>query len=108
MAAKWRKVMFSDKSTFRLVRGVPKMVHRPRTTSQFDLKFTVKTVKYLASVIVWSAFSENMGHAGLYFLPKNVTIKGSNYIHILKDHMLTFWRIYQCDHFMHDGAPAHK
>ena len=100
--------MFSDECTFRLVRGVPKMVRRPSTASRFDPKFTVKTVKHPASVMVWNAFSGNMGRAGLYFLPKNVTIKGSNYIHVLKDHMLVFWGIHQCDHFMHDRAPAHR
>ena len=77
--------MFSDESTFRLVRGFPKMVRRPNTASRFDPKFTIKTVKHPASVTVWGAFSGNMGRAGLYFLPKNVTMKG-NYIHILKAH----------------------
>ena len=105
---KWRKVMFSDESTFRLVRGVPKMVRRPSTASRFDPKFTVKTVKHPASVMVWGLLSGNMGHAGLYFLPKNVTMKGGNYIHVLRDHMLAFWRIHQYDHFMLDGAQAHK
>ena len=88
-AAEWRKVIFSDENNFRLVKGVPKMVRRPSTASQFDLKFTVKTVKHPASVMVWGAFSGNMGRAGLYFLPKNVTMKGSNYIHVLKDQILT-------------------
>ena len=46
--------------------------------------------------------------AARFVLPKNVTMKGSNYIHVLKAHMLAFWRIHQCNHFMHDGAPAHK
>ncbi|KAG7158960.1 Transposable element Tcb2 transposase-like 3 [Homarus americanus] len=45
---------------------------------------------------------------GLYFLPKNVTMKGTNYIEVLRDHMLPFWPIHQCHHFMHDGAPGHK
>ena len=108
MATEWRKVMFCDESSFRLVRGVPKMVRRSSTASRFELKFTVKTVKHPASVMVWGAFSENMGRKSLYFFFKNVTMKGSNYIHVFKDHMLRFWRIHQCDHFMHDGAPAHK
>ena len=107
-AEEWRKVMFSDESTFRLVRGVPKMVRRPSTASRYDPKYTVKTMTHPGSVMVWGAFSGNMGRAGLYFLPRNVTMKGSNYITVLKDHLLTFWRIHQCDHFMHDGAPAHK
>ena len=100
--------MFSDERTFRLVRGIPKIVRRPSTASRFDPKFTDKTVKHPVSVMVWDAFSGNMGHAGLYFLPENVIMKRSKYIHVLKDHMLAFWRIHQCDHFMHDRAPAHK
>ena len=100
--------MFSDESTFRLVRGVPKMVRRPSTASRFDPKFTVRTVKHPVSVMVWGAFSGNMGRAGLYFLPKNLTMKGNNYNPVLKDHMLAFWKFHWCDFFMHNGAPAHK
>ena len=108
MATEWRKVMFCDESTFRLVRESRKMVRRSSNTSRFDLKFTVKTVKHPASVMVWSAFSRNMSRTSSHFLFKNVTMKGSNYIHVFKDHMLVFWRIHQYNHFMHDGAPAHK
>ena len=32
-------------------------------------------------------------------------MKESNYIEVLKEHL---WGIHQCEHFMHDGAPAHK
>ena len=35
--------MFSDENTFRLVRGVPKMVLRLSTLSRYDSKSTVKT-----------------------------------------------------------------
>ena len=107
MSAESRKMMFSDESTFRL-KGGSKMVQHSSTTSQYNSKFTAKTVKHPASVMVWEAFGGKKGSAGLYFLPKNVTMKGCNYIHILKDHILAYWRIYQCKHFMHDGAPAHK
>ena len=65
-------------------------------------------VKHLESVMVRGVFSGNLGRAGLYFLPKNTTMRGSNYIDVLKDHLLTFWRIHQCDYFMQDGAPAHR
>ena len=58
--------------------------------------------------MMWGDFSRNMGRAGLYFLPKNMTMKGSNYIHVLKHHMLAFLRVHQCDHFMYDGAPAYN
>ena len=99
--------MFSDEDTFTLVRGVPKMMHRPSSASRYDPKFTVKTTKQSDSVMVLGNFRENLGRAGLYFLPKNVTIKGSIYINLLKEHLCTFWRSYQCDYFIHDDAPAH-
>ena len=35
-------------------------------------------------------------------------MRGSNYIDVLKNHLLTFWKIHQCDYFMQDGAPAHR
>lgn len=103
----WKKVMFSDESTFRLVRGGSKTVRRPSTVSRYDPKYTVKTVKHPDSVMVWGAFSGNMGRGGLYFLPKNVTMKGSEYINVLEEHLLPFWDIHQCDYFMQDSAPAH-
>ena len=53
--------MFSDKSTFTLVRGVPKLVHRPINASRYDPKFTVKTTKHPGSVVVLGAFSRNLG-----------------------------------------------
>ena len=103
----WRKVMFSDESTFRLVRGCSTVVRRPTSSSRYDSRFTVKTVKHPDSVMVWGAISGS-GRAGLYFLPKNVTMKGSNYLEVLQDHMLDFWDIHDCNFFMHDGAPAHR
>ena len=44
--------MFSDESTFPMVRGVPKMVRRPSSASRYDPKFTVKTMKDPGSVMV--------------------------------------------------------
>ena len=100
-------MIFSDESTFTLERGVPKMVRCPSSASRYDPKLTVKFMKDPGSVIVWGVFSKNMGPAGLYSLLKNVSMKKSIYISILKDHLCTFSRIDQCDHFIPDGAPAH-
>ena len=77
--------MLSDKSTFTLVKRVPKMVRHPSSASRYDLKFTVKTTRHPGSVMVWGAFSGNLSQAGLYFVIKNVTIKGSIYSDILKE-----------------------
>ncbi|KAG7160129.1 Gastrula zinc finger protein XlCGF57.1-like 4 [Homarus americanus] len=104
----WKKVTFSDESTFRLVRGASKSVRRPKNVSRYSPKYTVKTVKHPDIVMVWGAFSGCEGRGDLYFLPKNVTMKGTNYIEVLRDHMLPFWPIHQCHKFMHDGAPAYK
>ena len=84
------------------------MVRRPNSLSWYDPKFTVKTM-----ITPWQcndvgAFSGNLCRAGSYFLPKDVIMKESIYINILKEHLFTFWRIHQCDPFMHDGAPALK
>ena len=74
---------------------------RRRSPSRYDQTFTVKTMKHPGSVMVWGAFSGNLGRAGWYFLTKNVTMKGSICINILKEHLIVFRKIHQCDHFMH-------
>ena len=72
--------MFSDESTFRLVSGNSKIARRPSDVSRYNPQYTVKTVKHADSVMVWGAFSGNRGRGGLYFLPKNVTMKRSSSI----------------------------
>ena len=44
------------------------------------------------------------GGEGLYLLPKNVTMKGENYMDVLHDHLLPFMEIYGQHTFMHDLA----
>lgn len=83
--------MFSNESTFRLVRGGSKTVRCPKDVSRYDLRYTVKTVKHPDSVMVWGAFSGNKGRGGLYFLPRNVTMKGRNHVDVLRDHLLDFF-----------------
>ena len=99
--------MFSDESRFRLVRGQSKVIRRPINVPRHDPRYTVKTVKHSDGVMVWGAFSGTHGRGGLYFLPKNVTMRGSNYLQVLQNHLLPFWGIHQPTHFMHDGAPEH-
>ena len=70
------------------------MVRRPCSVSQYDPKFTVETINDPGSVMVWRVFIGNLGRAGLYFLIKNVSMKRSIHINILKEHLCTFWRIH--------------
>ena len=63
--ADWRKVMFSDESTSRLVLRWYKLVRRPSEVSRYDSRYIIKTVKHPKSVMVWDAFSGDKGK-GVY------------------------------------------
>ena len=52
------------------------MVRHPSSASRHDPKFMIKIMKHLGSVMVWRAFSGNLGRTDFYFLPKNVTMEG--------------------------------
>ena len=106
--ADWRIVMFCDESTSRLLLRGYKLVRRPSGVSRYDSRYIIKTVKHPKSVMVYGAFSGDKGRWDLYFLSKNVTMRGNNYLRILDHHMLPFWDIHRCNHFMQDGAPAHR
>ena len=100
----WRKVMFSDESTFPLVKRQSKVIRRPINVPRHDPRYTVKTAKHSDGVMVWGAFSGTHGRGGLYLLPKNVTMRESNCLQVLQNHLLLFWGIHHSTHFMHDGA----
>ena len=58
--------------------------------------------------MVWGAFSGAEERAGLYFLPKNQTLRADVYIQVPEDHMLYFHELHGCDTFLQDRAPCHK
>lgn len=105
----WRKVLFSDESTFLCFRSRSGgRIRRPHKSNRFALQYTAKTVKHSDKVMVWGGFSGVGGRGGLYFLPKNSTMNADRYIGVLNDHMLSFFDIHGCSTFMHDSAPCHK
>jgi hypothetical protein len=53
----WAKVVWSDESNFSLVQKGRKHVRRPSSRNRFDAKYTQKTVRHPASVMVWACFS---------------------------------------------------
>jgi hypothetical protein len=55
-SADWAKVMFSDESTFKCLRSIRGKVRRPRESSRFDSRYTIKTVMHPDSVMVWGVF----------------------------------------------------
>ena len=68
--AYWRKVMFCDESTSRLVLRAYKLVRRPSGVSRYYSRYIIWTVKHHKSVMVRGAFSGDKGRGGLYFLVK--------------------------------------
>ena len=68
--ADWRKVMFCNESTSRLVLRGYKLVRRPSRVSRYDYRYIIKTVKHPKSVMVWGDFSGDKGRGqGWQFLP---------------------------------------
>ena len=65
--ADWRKVMFCDESTSRLVLGG--LVRRPSGVSIYNSRYVIKTVKHPKSVMVWGDFSGDKGRGGFIFFP---------------------------------------
>ena len=84
------------------------MVRRPHDSNRFDPRFTVPTVKYPDSIMVWGAFSGEMGRAVLYFLPKNKKMNSNQYVKVLEEQMLSMFHIHSCEVFMQNNAPCHK
>lgn len=104
----WRRVVFSDESNFKTISKDKRKVRRPLGADRFDKKYTVKTVKFPASVMVWGCFSGEKGTGGIYFLDKNVNMNANLYVDVLKDHMLPFYVTHDSAFFLHDGAPCHR
>ena len=65
--ADWRKVMFCNESTSRLVLRGYKLVRRPSGVFRYDSRYIIKTVKQPKSVMVRGDFSGDKGRGGLYF-----------------------------------------
>ena len=63
----WLKVMFSNESTFKCIRGTSGRVRQPSNFSRYDLRYDMRTVTHSDQVMVWGAFSGAHEGGGLYF-----------------------------------------
>jgi hypothetical protein len=70
-------------------------------------KFTQKTVKHPAKVMVWDCFSWQ-DRGGLEFLKKGEMMNSQRYLSVLEDKLELFMRIHKTSHFLQDGAPCCK
>ena len=57
--------------------------------------------------MVWGAMSA-AGTGGLYFLTPGTTMDGEKDVKVLQEKLQLHMTVYQCDIFMHDGAPCHR
>ena len=96
----WSKVMFSDESTFRLIRGTKKTVRRRFGSDRYAEPFCIRTVKHPGSVMIWGAFDGARGRAGLRFLPKDVTMNSVEYVKTLQEHMVRWFKGRGDTHFL--------
>ena len=92
--------MFSDESTFRLVRATSGTVRRPPGSDRFQNKYVVKTVKHPQGQMVWVCFSGSVGRGSLWFLPKQQMMNTENYLKCLEDKLIPFMKMHKCEYFL--------
>ena len=100
--------MWSDECQVKCVTQRRAFVRRPHKISRYHPKFTIKTVKYPGSVMIWGAFSGAAGKGGLKILENGVTMNAKRYIGVLKAELLPYFHLHGSQKFMHDGAPCHR
>ena len=98
--------MFSDESRFLTFSHRRRSIRRPLGSNRFDPRFTQKTMKHPAGVMVWGCFSAK-GRGGLHFLEKGKTMNSARYIMTLEEHLLTHMHVLGTSIFMQDNAPCH-
>lgn len=68
-AVDWSYVMLSDASTLQQFTARQQHVHRP-VGKRYDVKYTIPTVKHLATIMIWGGFSHH-GTDSVLFTFKN-------------------------------------
>ncbi|KAK3895855.1 hypothetical protein Pcinc_000469 [Petrolisthes cinctipes] len=102
----WRRVLWTDESTFCVSESKGKKVWRVRDSDPCNPKFTRKTVKHPASLMVWGEFSYG-GSADLIIFPKGQTVTKVVYLHLLENKLAECFAATGSEVLQQDGAPAH-
>lgn len=103
----WKKVTFSDESTFLQFHQQHQYVRRPSGSNSIHERYTDKTVKHPPSVMIWGCFSFH-GRGGLTVLPKGVRLNSEKYIDVLDEKLIPFMNISSTRVFQQDNAPCHS
>lgn len=104
-AENWRKVLFSDESTFCQFGTHTNRVRRP-PNQRYDRRYTIATMKHPQKLMVWGCFS-GAGRGSLYFVPTGDMVNAQKYLGILQSRLIQTMLIHNLTVFQHDGAPAH-
>jgi transposase len=101
----WRKVTFSDESTFQQFGSYRHWVRRP-VGARYVPRYTTPTIKHPQKQMVWGCFSA-VGRGSLYFINTKDTVNADRYIDILSSKLKTSMTIACTTVFQQDNAPAH-
>lgn len=104
---KFRSILWSDESVFRVSGTSFAKVRRPKHSDRYDPRYTVQRVRHPDSLMVWGCFSY-YGVGNLVFLEKGETVDSERYLDILHDNLEPCFDKCRAETFMQDGAPSHR
>jgi transposase/arsenate reductase-like glutaredoxin family protein len=102
----WKRVSFSDESLFIEFYSNMHFVRRPPGVSPYHPRYTLRTVKFAPSVMVWGTFSHH-GVGALTFLPKNARMNSDMYIGVMNEKLKDAMIASNTTVYQQDGAPCH-
>ena len=83
-----------------------KTVCEKAPNQSYTPKYTIQTVKYSPSVMLWGCMS-GRGWGAVWIMPKNTTMSAKVYLDVLKYKLEPMMSILDCDIFQQNGAPVH-
>lgn len=102
----WKRVIWSDESTFLQFHDTMRTVRRPPGASPHSPAFTRKTVKHSPSIMVWGCFSFR-GRGTLHFLERGQKMNTQLYTAILSEKLPRMLAQIPRAIFQQDAAPCH-
>jgi len=87
----WEKVLFSNETMIMQFESTSASVRR-LAGQRNNPQYTIPTVKHSPKLMVWGCFGSG-GRGGLWFMPKNMTMKSDKYISLLESKLPQFMAI---------------
>ena len=102
----WRKVLWTDESTFYVGERPGKKVYSRRDSDPLDPRRVASTFKHPPYLMVWAGFAFG-GKSELVVLPRNTSVTKEVYYTLLNEHLEGAFEASSASFFQQDGAPAH-